>query len=475
MPLPDERPRQSVANLIGRFEQQNKRQSFPSSLNPTPHRRLPSDSVKEAKDKKEASPRPVMAADAQPVFSSASPSAGEVKLPPSSPQTSQVAPDDVASGSSEPPKSPPPKDKLTAARKSTPTSVGTRIASSPRKSRPSTASHSSVKSSVKPAPSKSSLPSTSQPLKPQHTGQSVASNASLSRTPRPASKSVPLTPSRPKTPATQPRASTTRPKTPAGGLFAPTAASLARSRNTQIPVPLPVKQVTSGGNASERFTKPTAASLSKARTPVSVASTPTRVTKSTSTGAVPRSLIPKAVLSPAGAKDAKAQGAAKDKILPSSEPPASEPTQGGRAGEDTVLSNAHGSVDISQEGAHNDQVTEGSQEDPPAASKLPYPLSDDSSLQNPDPEQLQPVEDEGRDVQEEVCEKQWVAIVTAEPHEDDLPADPNGQHTDIPSAPFIGYEIEDTMNPLEDLSISKPRPQSMISIPDEHLDTSDEC
>ncbi|KAI5985994.1 hypothetical protein EDD15DRAFT_1613961 [Pisolithus albus] len=261
MPLPDERPRQSVANLIGRFEQQNKRQPLPSTP-PPPPRHLPGNSVKEAKDKKEWTPNSAKTTDVQSVFASASPSAVQDELPPANLQTSVNAQGDVAAKSSEPPKSPSPKGKPNAAGEATPKSVGTRITSPPLRNRPSNTPRSPAKPSVKPPLPKSSLPSTSQPIRPQHTGQSVASNASLPRTPRSAPKSVSLTPSRPKTPATQSRG-TTRPKTPGAGPFAPTAASLARSRNTHHPVPPPVKQVASSSSATERFTKPTAASLSK--------------------------------------------------------------------------------------------------------------------------------------------------------------------------------------------------------------------
>lgn len=469
MPLPDERPRQSVANLIGRFEQQNKRQPLPSTP-PPPPRHLPSNSVKEAKDK-EWTPNSVMTTDVQSVFASASPSAVQDELPPSNLQTSVNVQGDVAASSSEPPKSPPPKGKPNAAGEATPQSVGARITSSPMRNRPSNTPRSPAKSSVRPAPPKSSLPSTSQPLRPQHTGQSIASNVSLPRTPRPTPKSVSLTPSRPKTPATQPRG-TTRPKTPAAGPFAPTAASLARSRNTHHPVPPPVKQVASSSSATERFTKPTAASLSKARTPASAASTPSRVAKSSSTGVVPRgSVKTKAVSSSAGKTDAKAEEEAKDKLLHSSEPPACELAQGEPAGGDpAVLSAAQGSVDISQEGAHDDAVAEKRQ-DSCAISEPPCQLSNDGPFQDPNPVQAQPVQDSVENgIPEEVCEERRVVIEATGPHEEDLL---NGQHRDIPAALAIAHDTEDTTNSLEGFPIPKPRPQSMISIPDEHLDTSD--
>ncbi|KAH9831597.1 uncharacterized protein C8Q71DRAFT_798901 [Rhodofomes roseus] len=105
--------------------------------------------------------------------------------------------------------------------------------------------------------------------------------------PRPSSRAshttpAPLkTPSRPKTPSMRPKTpsqttvatpASARPKTPSSGLFAPTAASLARARNTQ-PVPTPAKKSTANTGVMERLSKPTAASLSKARIPTPAATT----------------------------------------------------------------------------------------------------------------------------------------------------------------------------------------------------------
>ncbi|EKM78116.1 hypothetical protein AGABI1DRAFT_107850, partial [Agaricus bisporus var. burnettii JB137-S8] len=62
MPLPDERPRQSVANLIGRFETQTKRHpatgaSSPRSSSVVSH--ITGDSAKEElKEKREWPPKP---------------------------------------------------------------------------------------------------------------------------------------------------------------------------------------------------------------------------------------------------------------------------------------------------------------------------------------------------------------------------------------------------------------------------------
>lgn len=119
-----------------------------------------------------------------------------------------------------------------------------------------------AKSVPRGGPSKGSLtPSASQSLKPQHTGQSVASTTTSSR------KIITKTPATPKTPVrTDAGAKTptsTRSKTPS--LFAPTAASLAKSRSAHPPVPPPVKKATLTSDTMERLVKPTAASLSKAK------------------------------------------------------------------------------------------------------------------------------------------------------------------------------------------------------------------
>lgn len=128
-----------------------------------------------------------------------------------------------------------------------------------------------------PASTRQSLTPAAQPLKPQHTGGSVASTASTTR--KPALKPTPATPSRAKTPSKPPatpaartKSPVARSKTPSTGLYAPTAASLARSRNAPpVPQASSVKKVLSS-EAAERLSKPTAASLSKARIPPVTAS-----------------------------------------------------------------------------------------------------------------------------------------------------------------------------------------------------------
>lgn len=144
--------------------------------------------------------------------------------------------------------------KTTAAR--TPASAAKSAASTPMRT--------PAKSTLRSPASKQSLASpAAQPLKPQHTGQSVASNATTKRpvtkpppTPSSAKLPRPEAASRSKTPTSS------RPKTPSSGLFAPTAASLAKSRNAP-PVPPPVKKAHLSSSSMDRLSKPTAASQAR--------------------------------------------------------------------------------------------------------------------------------------------------------------------------------------------------------------------
>ncbi|KAL4074962.1 hypothetical protein V8B97DRAFT_1948730 [Scleroderma yunnanense] len=481
MPLPDEKPRQSVANLIGRFEQQHKRQSLPGT--PAVVLRQPVSAAKEeSKGKKEWPPKSVASTDAKSVFTPTSPSSGPSKPSAPSPKTTVDIPvDPAATPSPESAQSAPPGGKATMTGTSTPTPGAKRAPLSPLKSRSSTASNLPVKSSVKPHPPKTSLSSAiSQPLKPQHTGQSVVSNVSVPRTPRATPKAVTSTPSRPKTPATHSQG-ISRPKTPSSGLFAPTAASLARSRIAQPPLPPPVKKMTlSNSGATERLSKPTAASLSKARTPV--LTSPPRVVKSISTGGTLRGPSKlKAGLSPDSAKEAKAKEMAKTTApqIRGDDPAASEPAQNDHT-EEAVLSDVdvvedvHSHADVSPKGVHDqppivpeDGVSEEAEahaisEPPHEMPDVPGPRQEDPS---PEPPAVQdPVEEE---VQEEVTND-------VQPHEEDVSANGDGHPADVPIAPTAGSDIEDIVNLLEATSLSKSRPQSMITIPDEHEDTSDE-
>jgi len=90
---------------------------------------------------------------------------------------------------------------------------------------------------------------------------------------------APVTPKSPRSDASRGKTVKTptsiRSKTPSTGLFAPTAASLARSRNAPPQVPTPTKKSTLSSSSMDRLSKPTAASLSKARPPAIAASTST--------------------------------------------------------------------------------------------------------------------------------------------------------------------------------------------------------
>ncbi|KAG6330345.1 hypothetical protein ID866_8742, partial [Astraeus odoratus] len=492
-PLPDERPRQSVANLIGRFEQQNKRQSSPGT--PVVPRHPASDGAKdEAKEKREWPPKSVASTDTKSVMAVASPSPVSTEPRAASPKPTADAPADGTSSSSPvSPKSPPPKNKASTAGMSTPTPSARRAPSSPAKSRPSTAIHSPAKSLVRPHPPKTSLSSaTAQPLRPQHTGQSVTSNASASasRTPRPTPKAVTLTPSRPKTPAAH---GTSRPKTPSSGLFAPTAASLARSRNAPPPMPPPVKKATLSSSAAERLSKPTAASLSKARTPISTTPSPSRVAKSISTGATPRNPSKlKVGQAPARAKDAKDKEPMKAATSQASGTSSSEVAQVSQGNEQTVCVDGDTAEDLhshaiaTSEEPHSELSAEPETADPQVESygvpEPPSQLPDEPShVHEPIPEQSSLVQDPLLDldhegVNEEAQEEERQSVIDAtKSHETDALTNGNGYHNDIPATSTIGQEIEDMVNLLETTSLSKPRPQSMITIPDEHGDTSDEC
>ncbi|KAF7795279.1 hypothetical protein EIP86_006432 [Pleurotus ostreatoroseus] len=339
-PLPDERPRQSVANLIGRFEQQTKRQSLthvpPRSSTPVSH--AAGDNAKEeVKEKREWPPKlkhwqkepdaqaagsvslepPAEASLLKPSLPTpdASPKPEAVELPVSPPPVPPPAP------ASDPlpipdekvpdtPASPPPAHETpvvepvaskpapsrqsslnsqapatalvpvpataSASARTTSATTKARPIGAPRTSatatkvaRPSTATKSPPASYHAPPSVRPTTPSNAARA-PASVKQSPAASHAL-RQPRPSSSASmrpPLTPARAKTPSTtRPRtpASTSRPKTPSAGLFAPTAASLAKARNAPDMPPLPVKKHSLNSDVMDRLSKPTASSLSKAR------------------------------------------------------------------------------------------------------------------------------------------------------------------------------------------------------------------
>lgn len=91
--------------------------------------------------------------------------------------------------------------------------------------------------------------------------------------PQPKTPSKARATSAPRTPVIPRPTPVATPKTPSTGLYAPTAASLARSRNAPIPQP-ERKKTLSSSVSMDRLSKPTAASLSKARKPAVVSSHP---------------------------------------------------------------------------------------------------------------------------------------------------------------------------------------------------------
>lgn len=168
------------------------------------------------------------------------------------------------------------------------------------KSTASLAPRTPVKSVLKSSSSRQSLASPAlQPLKPQHTGQSVASNATTKRSVAkpPPTPSVPKTPARSEAAARSKTPTASRPKTPSTGLFAPTAASLAKSRNAVPPAPTPVKKAHLSSNSIDRLSKPTAAS--QARMAAAAANAPRPAV------AAPRVAASKSKTAPAASKPRK--------------------------------------------------------------------------------------------------------------------------------------------------------------------------
>ncbi|KAG1791755.1 uncharacterized protein HD556DRAFT_1384711 [Suillus plorans] len=488
MPLPDERPRQSVANLIGRFEQQNKRQS--SSVAPTIPRsssvssQIAGDSAKEdTKEKREWPPKHVTSASADiTALTLSSSSAAQNTSPPMSPQPTTEKPAETTTTASTPPepaRSPIVKKQVSG--KATPIAGSRTNPTSPAKPRPSTAS---VKSPVKSPPKSSLSTSISQPIKPQHTGQSATSNTSTVRsTPKSVPKSTPVTPSRPKTPAVH-TTNASRPKTPSSGLFAPTAASLARSRNVPLPAPPPVKKATLSSSAAERLSKPTAASMSKARAPPHAAS-PIRTVKSTSAGLTPRGPSKLRVgLAPARMNEAKTQEDAAKVATNNVEHQLNHLESGysdnGHDLEETVIS--EGITDLHEVRDHVDEVpaigVRGVLEEVvesivevlhPEATHAEIHVDamvDDVQVSEPEvhPEALPVVEEllsHGDANSDDSIESQEFATEET-------------VHSAGSEVPAVDDDIEDMVVMLESVVLLKHRPQSIVSIPDEHGEIPDE-
>ncbi|KAF9649235.1 hypothetical protein BDM02DRAFT_1931491 [Thelephora ganbajun] len=365
MPLPDERPRQSVANLIGRFEQQTKKQRSsspgPRSSSVTSH--TTEDSAKEEiKEKREWPPRtsnftsppsdskvggrewpPRVSSQGsgdspgqrwppiQPIIQ-ASPFS-ELKKSPTSPLakgSELITPQEVDKSPS-PPAEPqkvieviPPSRKPTLVEPEPPKPVESEPVETPKtppqptvtppttKPGPSSAVAKSPTRAVKTTPTK---PDTKTPSKPPPSsftkGTSLHADVNERRTStsaRPPSRPTSRTSLRSKTPTSTQRKPPTEtpkhtstpvkrsktpttshhirhipttpskpppviPKTPNSRLYAPTAASLAKSTNSPQPPPPERKKTLSSGVSLERLSKPTASSLSKSKSVHSLTST----------------------------------------------------------------------------------------------------------------------------------------------------------------------------------------------------------
>ncbi|TFK75128.1 hypothetical protein BDN72DRAFT_559429 [Pluteus cervinus] len=356
MPLPDERPRASVANLIGRFELQTKKP--PASTPPrstSVASQITGDSAKEElREKREWPPRP-STVDKSPVVvptyshwsrptppasQPASPPTGVTEVPPQiipsvSTETAASTTSEVSSEAHSilDPPSPPPEEVAPLVKPVTPPPPpppAVAAAAEPVAAITKAPTSNPTRTIVKPA-AKSPRPSagtTAQPLKPQHTGTSTTSSA---RKPVSISKPGPSTPARPKTPSrasinatstARPKTPSTRPKTPSG-LFAPTAASLAKARNAP-PVPGPPKKMITS-TSMDRLSKPTAASLSRMRTPPPGATPSHTSPKSAARGGAPTRGTPRSSIAGAPTRAKKELSKPAAKGSPTSKP-ASKPT-----------------------------------------------------------------------------------------------------------------------------------------------------
>lgn len=471
MPLPDERPRQSVANLIGRFEQQTKRQSI--SASPARSSSVVShstgDSAKEeVKEKRDWPPRSASSYTTSPSSSWIRPQSSALKSSSSTPMSTAVdapvadavaipAPTQLPSPEHSDPKSPLPSKPV------------------PKQS----PAPSSFKSPPKGLTPKTSLGgSTLTPLKPQHTGQSTTSTPSSVR------KTVPRTsittaaraktPSRPSQPprTTTPRAKTPNPSVrPGSGLFAPTAASLARARDAQGPAPVPKKKSVLSSAVADRLNKPTAASASKARAPAVVPSRGKPVTRgvvkpklplSGSTrvvkkdglkGAAVGAVVAAAAVESGPDEHAETNGHATE---PSAEQ-AHEDAAGGHEevhSETEIHTEPEARVETEREEDHDEAVPVDT---PEAAVEIePQDLTSPGgvSVTLPDVEEGSPGE----------------LTPVAETHSHEYPVEREHDSPAEETRPSVGSDLEDIVNLLESTS----RPVSIVSIPDEVVDIPDE-
>ncbi|KAF8905043.1 hypothetical protein CPB84DRAFT_1772261 [Gymnopilus junonius] len=533
----DERPRQSVANLIGRFETQNKRTSLALSAG-SPSRsssvisHVTGDSVKEEiKEKREWPPKSVVEADkSPPSFSSRTippalvtqsafgdpnrwkkdPPTEETEVPltakalNASERQSKGEPNsflenwrkDLPSAQvdvvSEPtPTAPVPDDGLKTPKPAATQKVATTV--SPRtpnisKAATSKAFHSGFEVACQDPLKSSASRQSLTPLKPQHTGQSVASSATARKVaPKtPATPASAKTPSRPEVTRAKTPTSTTRPKTPSTGLFAPTAASLARSRNAPPPVPTPSKKTAISSSSMDRLSKPTAASKAKIASPPTSSSSRPAASSASRTATRPKvttsppkvkksSSAPQAASGVAASASIAAIGltvAASAAAADSKEPVTEDVIKGA----DNVASSDTDTVDQPTEAT--EESTESVEEAPSQTQELAEVVTEEDQEQETKEETV-----EGEEVVTSEENEPTPLSPSAAPEAEDE-AETSADHADETEVEVPGptsgeqHEVKDDLeqmvNLLESVSITKPHEDTIADIPDEILEIPDE-
>lgn len=488
MPLPDERPRQSVANLIGRFENQVKRQpsSSPGSARSSSVvSHTTGDSAKEeAKEKREWPPKSVTPQERPPPIvpsSSWSRSQAAAVQPSTQPdQTSAATQADISEeDSSVTPRANSaisidvgkvPQGQLSiGVTAPTPTSSNTPTTAKPLSKGPQVKPHAPrpslpavPKTPARTAPRASTHhPPIAQPLKPQHTGPAALPSV---RKVTPKTVTAPTTPARSKTPsrpvssaASRPKTpSSTRSKTPSSGLFAPTAASLARARSAQPLPPTPSKKATLSSTVAERLSKPTAASLSRARSPTAVPARGGAKASPARGGAAPRGAAKPRPSATTTRVKGNAAAAAKTSVAAAATA-ASAVNVGIVAVTDESLSQGNGHLDDDAVDSHDEALP-------------------DTSHSDVDTEAKENQAGHATEAAEIFVAKSPEPV--AEP-ESDVPEEQQGtpsidERRDEVKSRVPRDDIEDMVNLLESAPISKPRPDSIYSIPDEVSEIPDE-
>jgi hypothetical protein len=255
-----------------------------------------------------------------------------------------------------------------------------------------------------------------------------------------------------------------------------------------------MRKVTASSDVAERLSKPTAASLSKARTLSASTPSPARVAKSASSGATPRAALKLRVgLAPTRTKAAKGKEAAmsvaasgaSSSSQPSHEPedPAGDHAENGHELEEAVFSDGgvpedvissevtsdithDDSAAVSEPAEHRDEVLSQSEVHPEQS--VDVQLAEGATHVEKQVTQQVPEEEaahgEGR---MNICEEE-VAPDTTESHVEEVVSNGDDRKVELLPSP-TGNDIEHIVNLLEGTSLSKTRPQSIVSIPDEEI------